>query len=304
MAIGFYLKYLCATCTVKHSNLYPIKGGYNTVETVFFYIYNQNDRQNLATDRFMTASSNYYNMFFRFFESFSKSGIEGIAPDDTFMLELDRLMEVNKQLFYISDVILMDIFFVSNSVKTMFGIEPEKVSQGYFLTTTHPEDYKKHSLARSRLMEIAQDLYNQKKGFKIISVNVRARKPEGTYFNVLYQAYVFYSKVPYESVFLILVLTDISEFKKFHKGSHFYNGEDLRFFRYPDDELLMTGSIYSPTEMKIIEIIDNGFSSKEIADQLFRSIHTINTHRNNIRDKSGKSSVNDVIHELKEKGLL
>ena len=252
----------------------------------------------------MKASSNDYNMFFSFFENLSKSGIVGISPEDPLILEMDRLMEKNKQVFYISDVILMDILFISKSVQTMFGIKPEKVSQGYFLTTTHPEDYKKHSLARLKLIDMAQELYKQKKGFKLISISVKARNAEGTYFNALYQAYLFFSKVPYETVYVILVITDISEFKKTHKGFHFYAGEDRRFFRYPDKELLMTGSIYSPTEMKIIERVDQGLSSKEIADELFRSIHTINTHRNNIRFKSGKSSINDVIHELKEKGLL
>jgi DNA-binding CsgD family transcriptional regulator len=186
----------------------------------------------------------------------------------------------------------------------MFGVEPEKISQGFFLTTTHPEDYKRHSLARTKLMHMGQELYEQKKGFKIISTNVRARKNDGNYFNALYQAYLFYSKVPYESVFLILIITDISEFKNIHKGFHFYNGEERNFFRFPDNDLLMTGSIFSPTEFHIIELINEGFSSKEIADKLFRSVNTINTHRTNILEKSGKSSLAHVIRELNEKGLL
>ena len=53
----------------------------------------------------------------------------------------------------------------------------------------------------------------------------------------------------------------------------------------------MTGNIFSHTEFNIIELIDEGLSSKEIAEKLFRSVHTINTHRTNILEKSGKSSI-------------
>ena len=245
-----------------------------------------------------------YGLFHDFFDLYSKSGIEGIAPDDPMMIELEESTEINGQLFYLADVILLDIQFVSKNVFPMFGVQPEQVSLGYFLTTTHPDDIRRHHLARTKLVSMAQELFIQKKGHKVISVNVRARKPDGTYFNALYQAFLFYSKVPYESVFLILVITDISGYKKLHKGFHFYNGEDRTLFRYPDDKLLMAGCMFTHTEFKIIELIEEGLSSQEVADKLFRSIYTIQTHRTNILKKSGLSSVNDVILSLKETGLL
>ena len=93
------------------------------------------------------------------------------------MKELDSYMDNNRQLFYITDVIQLDIKFISKGVKSMFGIEPEKVTTGFFLTTTHPEDLKRHHLARSKLISVAEELYIQKSGTKIISANFRGRKP-------------------------------------------------------------------------------------------------------------------------------
>ncbi len=245
-----------------------------------------------------------YSLFLNFFDTFSQTGVEGIAPDDPMMVELDQMMEMNNQLFYIADVILLDILFISKRVTEMFGIEPDKVRTGFFLTTTHPDDLRRHHLVRAKLISIAQELYIKKEGRRIISSNFRARQPDGSYKNLLYSCNLFYSKVPYESVFLVLVITDISMFETIHKGFHFYNGEDLRYFRYPDDELLMEGNIFSDAEFRIIELIDEGFSTKEISEKLFRSPFTINTHRTNIIKKSGKSSITEVIHDLKEKGLL
>lgn len=245
-----------------------------------------------------------YSLFHRIFEKYSKSGLEGIAPNDPLLIELEQSTVENKQFFYMADVVLLDIQFVSKNVYPMFGVQAEQVNLGYFLTTTHPEDQKRHHLARAKLLSTAQELYIQKKGHELVSINLRARKPDGTYFNALYQAFLFYSKIPYESVFLILVVTDISDFDKLHKEFHFYNGKDQSLFRYPDCDLLSSGCIFTHTEFKIIELIQDGLNSQEIADKLFRSIHTIQTHRNNILKKSGKTSITEVILFLKDQGLL
>ena len=99
-------------------------------------------------------------------------------------------------------------------------------------------------------------------------------------------------------------MSDISDFDKIHKGFHYYIGNDPKVFRFPDEELLSTGSIFSHTELRIIELIEQGMSTKEIAEKLFRSPLTINTHRTNIIKKSGKTSTTEVIREMKEQGLL
>ena len=45
-------------------------------------------------------------------------------------------------------------------------------------------------------------------------------------------------------------------------------------------------------------------SSKQIADKLFISVHTVNTHRRNILDRCGKDNISNLIYELKEQGLI
>jgi DNA-binding CsgD family transcriptional regulator len=246
-----------------------------------------------------------YSLFFKFFTAHSQSGFKDIRPDDPLLAELDDYMDRNNQLFYIADPVLLEIKFISKGVKTMFGIDQDKVTPGFFLTTTHQDDLKRHQLARTKLFSVAQDIYIQKRGTCIISSDFRGRNTEGSgYVNNLYQCFLFYSKIPYESTFLILVITDISRFEHIHKGFHYYIGNDPKVFRYPDDELLSTGLIFSHAEFRVIELIDEGLKTKEIADKLFRSPLTINTHRSNIIKKAGKSSISEVIRELKAKGLL
>jgi DNA-binding CsgD family transcriptional regulator len=81
-------------------------------------------------------------------------------------------------------------------------------------------------------------------------------------------------------------------------------GTNLSWFRYPDDEMLMKGNIFSSREFEIIRLIESGLSTDEIGNKLFLSPHTINTHRRNILGKSGKQTIADLIYDLKERGFL
>ena len=80
--------------------------------------------------------------------------------------------------------------------------------------------------------------------------------------------------------------------------------EDLTNFRFPDAALLEIGNEYSPREIEILQQISLGLDSDKIAEKLFISVHTVNTHRRNILKKSGKTSTHDLVLELKNKGLL
>jgi len=85
---------------------------------------------------------------------------------------------------------------------------------------------------------------------------------------------------------------------------HHYAGNDLSLFRFPDEELLNISHNLSDRELEIVKLIESGLGSKEIAEKLFISVHTVNTHRSNILQKTGKSQISDLIYELKEHGVL
>ena len=57
----------------------------------------------------------------------------------------------------------------------------------------------------------------------------------------------------------------------------------------------------SKREIEVIKLISDGLTNKEIADQLFLSTHTVNTHRKNIMHKLGiKNTAGIVIYAVKE----
>lgn len=55
------------------------------------------------------------------------------------------------------------------------------------------------------------------------------------------------------------------------------------------------GSKLTSAERKVMYYLVNGFTGPEIADVLFKSVKTINTHRQNIYNKTGIHSISDLI---------
>jgi hypothetical protein len=220
------------------------------------------------------------------------------------MLKLEELMDKYDQYFQVFDVGQMKFLYTSNHILKIIGIKPDEINPGHYTQLVHPDDEERLGQARSRVYKMEKDIFQAQKGSVLTSYNLRIRNAAGNYNELFVQDYLFYSPIPYKAVFLIQVVTNIDWYKMKKDRFHHYVGNDLSLFRFPDQKLLEIGPDLSYREFEILRLIESGLSSKEIADKLFLSIHTVNTHRSNILEKSGKSQISDLIYELKEKGLL
>lgn len=252
----------------------------------------------------MTTGGTNYGLFLKFFHAYAPVGFKGIDPADPLVVELEQMMEQNDQFFYIGDLASIEILYVSQRSAHMMGIKPEDLRLNNFIDATHPDDLKRAGLGRIRIFKMAHNVSVAKGGASLLSTNCRIRNAEGSYSNMLMQLYMFYSKLPYESTFLVKVHTNIDWCGRLKKGYHYYTGDDLSWFRYPDEELLMTGLPYSQREFEIITLIVSGLNSEQIAKKLYLSLDTVHTHRRNILKKSDKATMADVIFDLIERGIL
>jgi DNA-binding CsgD family transcriptional regulator len=252
----------------------------------------------------MRKDSGNYQLFFDFIEYYSPVGFTGINRNDPLILALEKMMENNNQFFLIFDMIRMKVGFSSKGSKELLGIGPEDISPYHFKEATHPDDLKRNELGIARLFKTAHEIFIKKEGAILISTNFRFRNSTGNYSSQMVQCYIFYCPLPNDSVYMININTDIDWHKKYKCGFHYYIGEDMSNFRYPDEELLSLGHSFTAREFEIIKMIKAGYDSEHIAEKLFVSRHTINTHRKNILEKSGYANTIDLIFCLEEKGLL
>ncbi len=245
-----------------------------------------------------------YSLFFSFLDAYSPAGFKGIGLNDRLVLELEALMEVNDQFFYIADAIQMKVLFTSARSLQMIGIDPLELSPYHFMEAIHPSDSQRYNLGRAKIIKLAQELFIAEKGYILMATNYKFRSPSGGFSDLLIQGYLYFTSIPYKTVYFLKIHTNIDWHKKIKHGYHYYIGKDLSMLRYPDADMLNLGNLFSDREFEIIKLIESGMSSEKIADKLFLSVHTVNTHRRNILEKSGKESLVELIFELIERGLM
>ena len=245
-----------------------------------------------------------YSIFFDFIESYLPSGFLNINAADPILQQLEQVMEENDQFLTVSNLGQIKFLFASKQIRQMIGVEPDQLNPGHFVEVTHPDDLIRLGLLRAQTFIVEKEVLETQKGSALVSFTIRLRNPAGVYLNHLCQAYFFYSPGPHMAVYLIQVISNVDWYKMKKQEFHHYKGKDLSLFRFPDEHLLKISPGLSERELEIVKLIEKGLSSKQIADKLFLSVYTVNTHRSNILEKSGKASVPDLIYELKEQGLL
>lgn len=245
-----------------------------------------------------------YEIFFRFFEKFKAQRFQDIDPNDPLVLEMNEKLGMTGQFFHIGDYIEITLLYVSGSCEDFFDVACKNMTPAIYFENTHPDDMYRHALGRSKVFQVVADIFQKKIEDTILSTHFRTKISSGEYRDLLYQMYLMYSAIPYPTVYGFQINTDITNMVRDQKGYHYYFGNDKSLFRYPDEKLLTMGNVFSKREFEIIQYIAQGLESHEIAEKLFLSVHTVNTHRRNILIKTGKRNTHELVHELKERGVI
>jgi len=227
---------------------------------------------------FMSDKSYSYSIYFDFIESYLPSGFLNIKQEDPILQKLDGLLEAHDQFFSIFDMGHMNYLYCSKRCIQMLGVEPAKLNLSHWLELVHPEDAERLGMFRAHIFRIEKDLFMAGKGSILLSYNLKMLNPSGGYNQLLVQDYFFYTPIPRKSVLLIQVVTNIDKYPMKKGKSHHYCGDDLSLFRYPDESLIKISSCYSVRELEIIKLISQCLHSEQIAEKLFISVHTVNTH--------------------------
>ncbi len=245
-----------------------------------------------------------YSLFHNFIDDFLPIGFNGIDPNDPLLVEIEKSTEMNNQYFFVADLLQGKILFTSKRSIDMIGVDPKELNPYHNIEATHPDEVHRNTKGWAKLIYMANNLLAAKSGNSLFATNMKLLNPEGVYTETLFQCYLFYSEIPHKTVYTLQVHTNIDWYKNIRKGVYHYSGNDVSYFRYPDEELLNVCKDFTKREFEIIKLIGLGLSSEQIAEKLFVSPYTINTHRGNILKKSGKAHVSELIYELMEQGKL
>ncbi|MFT4203868.1 MAG: LuxR C-terminal-related transcriptional regulator [Chitinophagaceae bacterium] len=166
----------------------------------------------------------------------------------------------------------------------------------------HPEDKARFAGHEQKVTEFFNQIPPEKVLKYKVSYDYRLRCKDGSYKWILMQTITIQSDENGSVIRVLGVHTDITHLKTENKPSGLsflgLNGEPS-FYNVDTEKtetiFLPSEEIFSPREKEILKLIINGKTTKEIAEILYKSKHTINSHRKNILKKSEVKIVTQLI---------
>ncbi|MEQ8878883.1 MAG: response regulator transcription factor [Cyclobacteriaceae bacterium] len=98
----------------------------------------------------------------------------------------------------------------------------------------------------------------------------------------------------------------LNAIKSVSKDSRFYCNRvlDTLMDQEEEKEINCDPTVLSQREYEVLKLITKGYKTTEIADELYVSVHTINSHRKNILKKLNLKSPTELIVYAMETGLV
>jgi DNA-binding CsgD family transcriptional regulator len=228
-----------------------------------------------------------------------------------------KTISLNAQapIFYAGDYTKGQYLYLDPSCELLLGYNKEYIAsagQHFYNNLIHPSDYKIFNVdifpqnIRFLKKQPLADRLNYS-----CSYNYRLKVRSGNYIMVLQRATYYLHPETGHPLASVGFIINITHFKEGTSIVHTIERIDRNFstlsaepvfkaVHYPD----IKNGLLSKRESQILQLIYNGLNSKEIADRLYLSVHTINNHRKNILRKTNTSNITETIRYAQTNGLL
>ena len=240
--------------------------------------------------------------------------IQNIRKDDLDYKILDYHLDLLEKLDKISSgaISVFDMYrgrhvYFSPKFESVFGWDMEALKAddtSYTDDKIHPQDRIKLMQAGiyfcSFVMNIARE---KRRDFKVIS-DYRMRGREGEYIRIVEQQSVL-ELDKHGNIWLALSILDLSPDNDINLPfrCRMINYKTGDIYLWPPQDTA-SNDILSMREKEILHLISKGMVSREIADLLYISVNTVNTHRQHIIEKLDVSNTSEAISYAINLGLI
>ncbi|WP_019946761.1 helix-turn-helix transcriptional regulator [Hymenobacter aerophilus] len=202
------------------------------------------------------------------------------------------------QFMLVAQLPELQVHFCSPGVQNLLGCPPAEFSFEWLYSRMHPDDAPLVAEATALSARFADQCRHEVDGH-VFSVDYRLRHVAGHWVRVLRQNFAIQLDEAGRLVLVGSIYTDITH----HKLTN-----DLRFhFSHPDFAAWVRSAAaampaeadsLSPREQQVLSLVLRGYTSQQIAGQLFLSCHTVGTHRRNIGRKLGTRDLSHLLRHL------
>lgn len=217
--------------------------------------------------------------------------------------KLLNISQAGHHYYMIFNVIQMELELISVDIKNVTGYSHDEINASFFLDLIHPDDKPYFLNYENMLTEFFNQLPLEKRASYKCQHDYRIKTKTNNYIRLLHQI------VPLEfdenNYYKSLVLhTDITHIKQSGIPSLSIIGFDDEPSYYNikiKDTIKKSFEIFTKREKDILKCIIEGKKSKIIAEELYISLHTVNTHRKTILKKAiCKNHIDLVFKSIKE----
>lgn len=218
-----------------------------------------------------------------------------------------NIFQVGKSYFFIFLPSLNKIEKMSPSFFNLTGYDPETITMEFLFDHIHPDDVATFVDFESEVVNFKLKLPKDKLMKYKTQYNYRLRTKNGNYIKVLQQSITIQCDEDGTIIRNLVVHTDISNFKTDNLMRLSFIGlEGEPSFTNVKLPLKNTAKNYGLTsrEMEILLLLINDNDTKNIANLLYISEHTVKTHRKNIHSKLGTNNPLQLILKAMDLGLI
>jgi DNA-binding CsgD family transcriptional regulator len=227
---------------------------------------------------------------------------------DTHVPFFNMLDKIDNSIITVFDLFKREHIYISPKFETFLGYsvaDAHETGTDYFNQMIHPEDFIFLTEAGVYFMEMGLNLPAEKiREFKLITT-FRMKKADGAFIRVLEQ----HSLLEFDkrgNIWLALSVLDFSPDQDLEAPAHsrLLNFKTGELYHFPPKELNETAELLTNREREVLGLLSKGFISKQIADKLFISVNTVNTHRQRIIEKLDVSNTAEAINHSLKIGIL
>jgi len=237
----------------------------------------------------------------------NKKSTDGFSFELEVYKKLLGLFHIGSYYYYIINIADQQVEFVSESIKTIRGINPEDFSLDYVVKTIHPEDMFYFVAFEKKVADFFNTLTPEQVLKYKVSYDYRSRKEDGSYVRLLQQVTTIQTDESGAVIRVLGVHTDITHLKKEKIATLSFIGLDGEpsFINVESSQVILSNDeIFSKREKEILKLLAEGKNSLEIANLLTVSRHTITTHRKNMLRKTETHSTIDLVMKSINEGWI
>ena len=223
----------------------------------------------------------------------------------SFLKQMDVLDSSSLSIF---DMYKKEHIYVSSNYYKMLGYDLsliEDEGNAFFDRKVHPDDFLVNLRNGIELLKFSFNIpIEHRKDYKLIS-EYRVINGNGNYIRIIEQQQVL-ELDKHGNIWTALSTVDISPEQDMSLGvkSQIYNFRTRELVPFSKiSKSLTRENPLSKRESQVLGMIKDGLMSKEIAEKLFISIHTVNTHRQRILEKLNVSNSYEAIQYVTSLGI-